>query len=81
MLSPIARIRRNSSLSQHDFAIFASVGLSTLVAIESGALKPNNRVLEALERLGADSEDIKNAHNRFVEAKRKAMTVRLEAAS
>jgi DNA-binding transcriptional regulator YiaG len=81
MLSPIAQIRKNSRLSQHDFAIFAGVGISTLVATESGALRPNERILKALEELGADSEGIKNAHNRFVEAKRKAMSVRLRVAS
>lgn len=81
MLSPIAQIRKESNLSQHDFAIFAGVGLSTLVAIESGALNPNDRVLKALEELGANPEQVKNAHGHFVEAKRKAMMARLQTAS
>ncbi len=81
MVSPIAQIRKKSGLSQHDLAIFAGVGLSTLVAIESGALKPNNKVLRALEELGVNPEQVKNAHRRFVEAKRKAMMARLQTAS
>jgi len=81
MFSPVAQTRKSSGLSQHDLAILADVGLSTLVAIESGALKPNDKVLRALEKLGADSEGIKDAHNRFVEAKRKAIEARLQAAS
>ena len=81
MTSPIAQIRRDAGLSQHDFAILAGVGLSTLVAIESGALKPNDKILKALEALGVDSVSIKEAHRCFVEAKRKVMSAKLQSST
>jgi transcriptional regulator with XRE-family HTH domain len=78
--SPIARVRKSLGLSQHELALFANVGISTLLCYELGSLKPGRKILEALQSLGIDAGRLEAEQLRFIEAKRKAIALHPKAA-
>jgi len=71
--SPIAILRKNNGLSQSDLAILLDAGLSTIVAIETCALKPGKKFIENMRKHFKDADEIIEQHLSFRKAKQKAI--------
>ena len=81
MDNPIREIRGKLGLSQDDLALVAGEWSPTISQVERGARKPTKRLLNALNKLGFDTEKVLAKHTEFVKQKRSEMFQELQAVS